>query len=110
MVLEERYRIEKYVSRGGMGTVYRGTDLSLSRTVAIKFLDARYRSDTEVVSRFRREALAAAALDHPNIIPIYSVGESQGHYYFVMKFVAGQTVTQLIRDRGRLPFSEALKV
>jgi hypothetical protein len=93
-----------------MGAVYRGTDLSLGRAVAIKFLDERYRSDHEVVSRFRREALSAAGLDHPNVIPIYGVGEHEGHHYFVMKFVVGKTITQLIRERGRLPVAEAFRL
>jgi hypothetical protein len=110
IVLEGRYRVESFVSRGGMGSVYRGSDLSLARPVAIKFLDDRFRSDREVVSRFRREALSTAGLDHPNIIPIYGVGESDGHHYFVMKFIEGRTVSQIIRDHGRLPLSDALRV
>jgi serine/threonine protein kinase len=110
LLLEGRYRVEKFLSRGGMGYVYRGTDLSLSRPVAIKFLDDRFRSDREVVSRFHREALSAAGLDHPNIIPMYSVGESEGHHYFVMKFVEGMTVSQLIAQHGQLPLVEAIRI
>jgi hypothetical protein len=110
LVIEGRYRADKFLARGGMGAVYRGTDLALQRAVAIKFLDERYRSDREVVGRFRREALSTAALDHPNIIPIYSVGEVEGHHYFVMKFIEGHTVSELVKQRQRLPVNEALRI
>ena len=110
VVLEERYKVDAFLSRGGMGAVYRGTDQRLGRSVAVKFLDERFNSDKDVVSRFHREALSAAALEHPNIIPIYGVGERQSFHYFVMKFVEGKTVTQLVQDRGRLPLREALGI
>jgi serine/threonine protein kinase len=108
--LEGRYRVDEYMAKGGMGFVYRGTDLALNRPVAIKFLDARFRSDHDLVVRFRREALWAATLDHPNIIPVYSAGEFSHHAYFVMKYVDGATVSQLIHERGRLPLREAVAI
>jgi tRNA A-37 threonylcarbamoyl transferase component Bud32 len=110
MLLEDRYLVESFLARGGMGAVYQGTDTRLQRAVAVKFLDERFRSDREVVSRFHREALSAAALEHPNIIPIYGVGEQAQQHYFVMKFVDGQTVSQLVQDRGRLPVRDALGI
>ena len=110
LVLEGRYRVEAFLARGGMGAVYRGVDLRLERMVAVKFLDERFRSDREVVSRFHREALSAAALEHPNIIPIYGVGATDGQHYFVMKYIEGETVSQLVHDRGRLSLRDALHV
>jgi hypothetical protein len=109
-VLEGRYRVEEFLSKGGMGAVYRGADLSLSRPVAIKFLDARFLSDSSLVQRFQREALSAARLDHPNIIPIYSAGEHEGHAYMVMKFVDGATVSRLISERGQLSVRDTVAI
>src|SRR5262245_43826357 len=76
---EGRYRIDGFLARGGMAIVYRGTDLTLDRPVAVKLLDPRFRCDRDLVARFLREARGAASLEHPNIVPIYSVGESDGH-------------------------------
>jgi serine/threonine protein kinase len=110
LVLEERFRVERFLARGATGLVYRGTDLSLDRPVAIKFLDRRYPSDPDVVHRFQREARAAASLDHPNIIPIYGVGEHRGWHYFVMKYVDGSTVCALLAGGARLGLAEALRL
>jgi serine/threonine-protein kinase len=93
-----------------MGSVYRGTDLPLDRPVAIKVLDRRFQSDQEVVHRFQREAQAAAGLDHPNIIPIYGVGEQQGWHYFVMKYVDGSTVSGLLLGTAPLALADALRL
>ena len=110
LVLEGRWRLDTFLSRGGMGVVFRGTDLHLRRAVAIKFLDERFRSDREVVTRFEREALAAAALDHPNLVSVYGVGQHEGLPYFAMKLVDGVTVAQWLTERGRLPLHEALTI
>ena len=73
-VFEDKYEVLGEIARGGMGVVYRGLDKSLGRPVAIKVLLERYNTDGESVERFRREARAMAALDHPNVIPIYGIG------------------------------------
>jgi serine/threonine-protein kinase len=109
-VLQGRFRVDGLISRGGMGAVFKGTDLREGRPVAIKFLTDRLRGDEEVVTRFLREAQATASLDHPAVIPVYAVGEEQGRYFFVMKYLAGRTVTQLLRAKGRLPLAQTLHI
>jgi serine/threonine-protein kinase len=110
LVLEDRYRVDEFIDRGGMGRVYRGTDLLLERAVAIKFLDDHLAHDGDFVARFRREAMAMAKMDHPNVVPIYSVSKPDGSQYFVMKFISGRKVSDLIRAHGRLPPAEALRI
>jgi serine/threonine protein kinase len=99
-ILKNQYKIIAPIARGGMGTVYRGEDLSLKRVVAIKVLPTKFNSDPELVERFLREAQAAAGLDHPNIVPIYTVGTDQGINFFVMKLIQGETLTKLVRNRS----------
>ena len=83
------YKVLSEVGRGGMGIVYKAEDLKLKRTVALKFLRSDVLEDEEHKARFLREAQAAAALDHPNIVPIYEVGEYSGEHFFSMKLVEG---------------------
>ncbi len=93
----ERYELEQLLGRGGMGAVFLATDRKLERPVAIKVLPPELSHDSNVVERFDREARTAARLDHPNIIPIYSV-ESHGEFhYFVMKYVAGKSLEDVLR-------------
>jgi len=93
-LFEGKYEVLGEVARGGMGIVYRGIDQSLGRPVAIKVLLQRYNTDPESVERFRREARAMAALDHPNIVPVYAIGVEYELHYFVMKFLTGWTVSE----------------
>ena len=103
-MLESRYRIEVEVGRGGMGVVYRGTDLTLKRPVAIKAL-RQSDGDQNVLGRFLREARSLARVEHPGLVPVYAVGREDGVYYMVMKFVEGRTLQQLLRERGPMePF------
>jgi Protein kinase domain len=95
-------RIEAVAGRGGMGVVYRATELSLGRPVALKLLPPDRAGDREFRERFQRESRMAAAIDHPNVIPVYAAGEHEGSLYLVMRYVAGTDLHALLRDRGAL--------
>ena len=110
-ILNQRYRLFDLVGAGGMATVYRGEDLLLERTVAIKFLREPYASDPIFRERFLGEARAAARLDHPGIVRIYDVGQDEGnHPYIVMEIVEGEDLKTLIRRNGPLPVAQALNL
>ena len=98
--LEGRYRVAKMVGRGGMGAVFLAQDLTLERPVAIKVLPPEVSHDETLVGRFEREARTAAKLDHPNIIPIFAVESSGDLHYFVMKFVDGESLEQVLASRA----------
>jgi len=95
--LEGRYRITKMVGRGGMGAVFLAEDLTLERPVAIKVLPPDVAHDDNLVGRFQREARTAARLDHPNIIPIFAVESVDDLHFFVMKFVAGDSLDEVLK-------------
>src|SRR5690606_8178997 len=97
------------LGRGGMGTVYRAWEPSLNRYVAIKILAAHLADDEALVGRFAREAKAVAALNHPNIVHIYTTGETEGLPYFVMECIEGETLADLIREKQRLAPKEAVR-
>jgi serine/threonine-protein kinase len=103
-------RVDELVGRGGMGVVYRGTDLKLNRPVAIKLIATEHATDEAVRRRFEREAQLMAAIDHPNVIPVYAAGEQDGHLYLVMRYIAGTDLHQLLRERGRLEPNEAARI
>src|SRR5438270_7806196 len=94
------YEIQSPLGAGGMGEVYRATDTKLGRDVALKVLPAEMAHDPERLSRFRREAKALAQLDHPNIVTIYSVEESEGVHFLTMQLVEGLPLDRLIPERG----------
>ncbi len=105
----DRYDLKELLGRGGMGAVFLATDRKLERPVALKVLPPEISHDANVVERFEREARTAAKLDHPNIIPIYSV-ESQGDFhYFVMKFVTGRSLEQIL-NAGPMPVDVARRI
>ncbi len=101
-VLEGRYRIDDEAGRGGMGVVYRGTDLTLSRPVAIKAMRVSG-ADAGVLARFMHEARALASVEHRNLVPAYAIGQEAGVYYMVMKFVEGRTLDEVLRVDGPMP-------
>ena len=96
------YRILREVGRGGMGVVYAAEQVSLGRHVALKALLPEYQARHRFLERFRREARAAGRLHHTNIVPVFGVGESDGTHYYVMQYIAGVGLDQVIRDVRRL--------
>jgi hypothetical protein len=100
------YELHEEIGRGGMGVVYRATQKSLGRTVALKMLLRRDLASTADLARFRSEAEAAARLDHPGIVSIFEVGECDGHPFYSMQFVEGTTLSRRLAT-GRMPPREA---
>jgi serine/threonine-protein kinase len=101
-VLAQRYRLERRLAQGGMAEVWLGTDLSLSRHVAIKLLKPNLASDPVVAERFRREAIAVAQLNHPNIVAVYDAIEDNGRQAVVMQLVNGKSLRQLLDEQKKL--------
>src|SRR6201991_1651970 len=104
------HRIEAVAGRGGMGVVYRATQLALDRTVALKVIAAGLLEDQNVRARFVRESKVAASIDHPNVIPIYYAGEEQGIAYIAMRYVAGDDIRSLVRREGHLTPERAARI
>src|SRR5215468_754092 len=103
------YEIHSVLGSGGMGEVYRARDTRLERDVAIKVLPPHLTHDAEARSRLRREALAAAALDHPFICKIFEIGEDKGTLFIVMEYISGETLYARLRAEP-LPRSDALRI
>jgi len=101
-VFSNRYRIEREIAQGGMAEVYLARDQSLDRLVALKALFPEFAREPSFVERFRREAQAAANLNHPNIVAIYDWGQESGTYFIVMEYVEGRSLRDLIRSDGPL--------
>jgi len=101
-VLHGQYALEREIGQGGMGVVYLARDLKLDRPVAIKTLPPHLAGDPHIRERFLREARTAAALSHPNIVPIYRADEIDGHVFFAMGYVDGESVAEQIRAAQRL--------
>ena len=95
-------RIQEVAGRGGMGIVYRATQLPLGRAVALKLVSPERAADPAFRARFERESRLAAAIDHPNVIPIYAAGEENGRLFIVMRWVRGHDLQALIARTGGL--------
>jgi len=103
------YRITGELGSGGMGEVWRATDTKLAREVALKVLPAEMAEDPERLDRFRREAMMLASLDHPGVVGVYSVEESEGQHFLTMQLVEGESLDRLIPDDG-LPPEQVLEI
>jgi DNA-binding beta-propeller fold protein YncE len=104
------HRIEAVAGRGGMGIVYRATQLALDRIVALKVIAAGLLDDPTARNRFVRESKVAASIDHPNVIPVYYAGEEEGIAYIAMRYVAGDDIRSLVRRERRLAPERAARI
>ncbi|MCO6436082.1 MAG: serine/threonine protein kinase [Phycisphaerae bacterium] len=104
------FQILSKVGQGAMAVVFKAKQLSLDRVVAIKVLPKRLSENPEFVERFYREGRAAARLNHPHIVQAYDVGESSGYHYFVMEYIDGQTVHELLTDGRPLAEQDAVRI
>src|SRR5215470_5693484 len=102
-VLANRYELRTEIGRGGMADVYLARDRLLNRRVAVKVLSPTFAADPAFVERFRREAQAAASLNHPNIVAVWDSGQEDGVSFIVMEYVNGQTLSELLRTYVTVP-------
>jgi serine/threonine protein kinase len=111
-LIVNRYELGERLGYGGMSTVQRAFDRRLEREVAVKLLAEHLADDPAFVARFRREALAAARLVHPNIVQVFDFGldEPSQRQYIVMEYIRGQSGAEILRDRGHIPVEEALAI
>jgi len=98
------YSIQETLGRGGMGAVFRARQDRLHRDVALKILSPKLAADTDFVRQFHREAQAAAALNHPNVVTVYDVGEASGTHYLAMEYMDNESLEELVAKEGRLPW------
>jgi protein kinase-like protein len=104
------YRVEAVVGRGGMGVVYRATDISLQRPVALKLIAPEFAEDESFRARFLVEPRLAASLDHPSVVPIYEAGEREGRLYLAMRWVEGSDLRRILEREGRLAPQRAVEL
>lgn len=109
-LLVERYRIDRQVGIGGMGTVFSAVDEKLKRRVAVKLLKEELASDPRFIERFRREARAAAALSHPNVASVFDYGEQDGRPFIVMELVDGRDLSRVMREEGPITVERATAI
>jgi len=109
-VFNDRYELHRKLARGGMSNVYLARDLLLDRPVAVKVLFPEYAKEDSFVERFKREAQAAANLNHPNIVAIYDWGQQASTYFIVMEYVEGRSLSEIIRAEGPLHPTRAAEV
>ena len=109
-VLNDRYELQQRIGRGGMADVYLARDLLLDRPVAIKVLFPEYAVDPNFVERFRREAQAAANLNHPNIVGVYDWGRFENTYFMAMEYVQGRTLADILRANRSVTSQQAAEI
>jgi serine/threonine-protein kinase len=105
-----RYHIQEEIGRGGMARVYRALDTLLQRPIALKVLAPQLAIDSEFAERFKREAVTAANLRHPNIVTVYDVGEQDGFHYIAMEFIRGRSLFAIVEERGALGLGYAIAI
>jgi serine/threonine-protein kinase len=108
ILLNNRYKLNEPIGRGGMAMVFQGRDLMLERDIAVKLLRSQYAKDPAFRERFRQEAKAAANLSHPNLVTIYDFGFDQQRLYIVMEYVPGKDLNSIIQEKGRLEIKSGL--
>jgi len=104
------YQLVRKLGQGGMGAVYEAVQTKLDRKVALKVLPQKFTNDPTFLERFQREAKAAAALNHPNIIQVYDIGEARGTHFFAMELVDGESAQDRLDREGKLPLEWALHI
>src|SRR5437764_11940376 len=109
-LIDGRYRLQTRLGSGGMADVFLGEDEQLGRKVALKLLHRRFAEDPGFVERFRREAQAAAGLQHPNVVSVYDRGSFDGTYYIAMEYLHGRTLKQLVREEAPLDPVRAIDI
>ena len=109
-LLGGRYLVESELGRGGMATVFKGTDTVLGRPVAVKVLSPQYAGDANFVTRFRREAQSAARLNHPNLVSVYDTGTDDGIHFIVMEYVDAKTLADYLAGGGRIMPERAIEI
>jgi serine/threonine protein kinase len=109
-LLGGRYLVESELGRGGMATVFKGTDTVLGRPVAVKVLSPQYSGDANFVTRFRREAQAAARLNHPNLVSVYDTGTDDGIHFIVMEYVEAKTLADYLAGGGRIMPERSIEI
>ena len=104
------YRIDGVAGQGGMGVVYRATQLALDRPVALKVIASELANNADFRERFKSEAQLAASIDHPNVVPVYEAGESDGVLYLAMRYVEGTDLRELVEREGGLEPERAVRL
>lgn len=110
MVFAERYKLEDFIGQGGMSLVYRAVDVRTGHSVAVKILKSEYNSDKEFLERFQREAQAASLMSHHNLVNLLDVGVEGEYRYLVLEYVNGNTLKDIIRQRGQLSCQTTIQV
>ena len=105
-----RYEILEKIGEGGMAIVYKAKDRLLNRYVAIKILRPEFTKDDQFIENFRKESQAAAGLSHPNIVNVYDVGKEGNINFIVMELIDGKPLSQLIEEKGKLNYKEAINI
>jgi serine/threonine protein kinase len=104
------YKLIRPIAKGGMGQVFEAHQTRLGRSVALKVLNTNLADDPMFIQRFEREAKAAAAISHPNIVHVYDFGQADGHAFLVMEFIDGEDLAKIVAQAGKMPLSDGLRI